>query len=92
MAKQKSSLIYQAKNIRTLAEIASTVVRLRNLFHDRGWAQPALPQNILTVVPCVLCITEVATKRDIRNARIMITDPEGNTLFDYVWAFASALT
>ena len=80
---KKSSVIFEATNLRTGTEVASAVAALRRIFDGHGLLQPPLPQNMLKLAPCSLVVTEIRTSSKSRHARIVITDADGKVVYDH---------
>jgi hypothetical protein len=77
-----------AMNTRVLVEV--TNLATRELFDEFRMPTPPLPENVLTLVPCSLLVTETQGKGGLRTGKIKLTDPHGGVLYENEWSISAA--
>ena len=81
----ETAKIIEVTDLQTPASLAMTVVEVRQFFDEYHLPQPPLPDNVLTLAPCSLLIIETQAAAGRTDARITITNPQGDTLYEREW-------
>jgi hypothetical protein len=90
MTAMNTRVLVEVTNLATRGALALTINWMRELFDEFRVPTPPLPENVLTLVPCSLLVTETQGKGGLRTGKIKLTDPHGGVLYENEWSISAA--
>ena len=76
---------FGAKGIENVLQMHQAITDLRDHYRRQGLPQPPLPDDVLQLVPCSIDVTETEGAHGMRTGKVLITKPDGETLFEQDW-------
>jgi hypothetical protein len=81
----KHQTIIKVQNLTTSTQLAVVIMDLREHYKEYRLPQPPLPDDVLSLVPCSLDVSESRGANGLVTGKVLITDPKGEVLFEREW-------
>jgi hypothetical protein len=88
--KKTLAVLINATRLENVSALAFTLAETRKYFAAPQHSQPPLPDNVMSLVPCALLITELEEEQGKRVGRIQFLQLDDTPLYDQEWIIGPA--